>query len=78
MIVGAEMHGFDSDEERLEYLSSLMDSADTTDQQQPQNSGERGMFLCASDVVLGVCSRTSALGLSCLQVELVSSMACIR
>lgn len=43
-IVGSEMHGFDSDEERLEHLSSLMDSADTS-QQQAQDSKERGTSL---------------------------------
>ena len=52
MVLGAEMYGFDSDEERLEYLSSLMDSEDTSQQQQAQGSGDRGT--CA----LGTSSRT--------------------
>ena len=73
----AEMHGFDSDEERLEYLSSLMDSADTT-QQQPQNSGEGGTYVRtyvydnmwqthSSSEILSV--RTSVLDLPCWSLE---------
>ena len=59
-VIIAEMHGFDSDEERLEDLSSLMDSADTT-QRQPQSSGEGGTY-----VFTIVCDRLTLLLRYCL------------